>query len=298
MTIGLGIDAGGTALRWCLAARGGGLIARGDLPPVTGHIFTEEARQRAGAIIDALRGAVLTHGKPARVLAGITGLDAKSESADIYRRLLAHAFDLPLHDVDVDTDMVVAYRAAFTPGDGILIYSGTGSVGFHLAADGSHVRAGGRGVIIDDGGSGFWIAKEAVKALFRMEDRGPGNGFATVLGRHLAEGFGAATWDAARTYIYGGERGRVAGLVPHVASAARDGDPVALAIFEGAGRELADLADSLFARTSARHVVLTGGASFAHPALAEAFRDALAGRASIEHRVLDPAFAAATIAAH
>lgn len=297
MTTGLGIDAGGTALRWCLATRGGSIIARGELPPVTGHIFTEDARRRARTIIDALGIAVLAHDKPARVIAGITGLDATSESADVYRRMLATAFDLPLRDVEVDTDMVVAYRAAFAPSEGILVYSGTGSVGFHLAADGAQVRAGGRGVIIDDGGSGFWIAKEAVKALFRLEDRGPGSGFATPLGRHLADGFGAATWDAARTYIYGGERGRVASLVPHVASAARDGDAVALAIFGGAGRELAELANSLLARTDARNVVLTGGASFAHPALAAAFRDALAGRASIDHRTLDPALAAATIAA-
>lgn len=297
MTIGLGIDAGGTALRWCLAAREGGVIARGELPPISGHIFSDEAKSRASTIIEDMGAAVLPQGKPDRVFAGITGLDASSESANIYRRLFAARFGLDPRAITVDTDMVVAYRAAFAPGDGILIYSGTGSVGFHLASDGSHVRSGGRGVIIDDGGSGFWIAKEAVKALFRLEDRAPGSGFATALGRHLAVGFGAATWDAARTYIYGGERGRVAALVPHVASAAHDGDAAALTIFDRAGRELAELANSLFARTAARKVVLTGGASFAHPALAAAFRDALGEHASVEHRTLDPALAAATIAA-
>lgn len=297
MTLGLGIDAGGTALRWCLANRTGALIARGELPPISGHIFSVDACSRAQVIIEALRDVVTPHGAPARIFAGITGLDATSESADAYRRMFGVAFSLPTHAITVDTDMVVAYRAAFQPGDGILIYSGTGSVAFHLAVDGSHIRAGGRGVIIDDGGSGFWIAKEAVKALFRMEDRNPGSGFATPLGRHLAEGFGAPTWDAARTYIYSGERGRVAGLIPNIAAAARDGDDIALRIFTDAGSELALLAESLLARTTARSIVLTGGASFAHPALAVTFRAALDNIAVIDHRAVDPAHAAAVIAA-
>ena len=40
----LGIDAGGTAVRWAVCGRDGALVARGEAAPVTGHLFLPEAR--------------------------------------------------------------------------------------------------------------------------------------------------------------------------------------------------------------------------------------------------------------
>ena len=170
------------------------------------------------------------------MLAGITGLDQGADAAGFFRRQMADVFGIAQTNARAWNDMAIAYRAACTPGTGILVYSGTGSIACHVTAAGELIRVGGYGVIIDDAGSGFWIAKEALKALFRAEDRAPGSGWSTPLGRALAVEFGGATWDHARAFVYGGDRGRVASLAPAVARAASDGDNAALSVIESRGR--------------------------------------------------------------
>jgi glucosamine kinase len=296
-TIGLGLDAGGTATRWHLADVAGTTTATGGAGPLTGLIYGDAAKRAAGVTLDEIAMAVLAHGRPTHILAGITGLDEDTEAAHFFADALAARFALSSDAVRIENDMGIAYRAACAPGTGILVYSGTGSVACHVTRAGEHIRVGGRGVVIDDGGSGFWVAKEAIKALFRIEDRAPGAGWATPLGQALAESFGGATWDHARTFIYGGDRGRIATLARHVATAAHAGDGVATGVLEAAGRELADLASALVARLGPREAVLAGGTTRIHPSLVTAFAAALP--TGVPHRhatTLDPARAAALAA--
>ncbi len=296
--IGLGIDAGGTATRWHLVDGVGQTIAVGSVAPMTGLVFTEVAKNEASATLDHIRDAVQPHAAPTHILAGITGLEEASASAHFYTQALALRFRCAHDNVRIENDIGIAYRAACAPGTGILIYSGTGSVACHATASGEHIRVGGRGVMIDDGGSGFWIAKEAIKALFRQEDRAPGSGWSTLLGLSLAEAFGGASWDQARAFIYGGDRGRVAALAPKVAAAARAGDTVALGILKDAGAELADLAMSLLSRLGPREAILAGGTTSIHPALVEAFVAGLPTGTPHRHAEhLDPARTAALAAA-
>ncbi len=297
-TIGLGIDAGGTATRWHLADATGTTIASGMAAPMSGHVYTEAAQLSVLTTLQVIAAEATVHARPTRVLAGITGLDEATPAAAFFATAIGTTFGLAAAMVRIENDMGIAYRAACEPGTGILVYSGTGSVACHVTRAGEHVRVGGRGVIIDDGGSGFWIAKEAVKALFRAEDRAPGSGWSTPLGEALAAGFGGATWDHARTFIYGGERGRVAALAPNVAAAARNGDAVALGILTDAGQELADLVVSLVARLGPREAVLAGGTTTIHAALVEAFSAALPAGVTYRHALsLDAARAAARTAA-
>lgn len=296
--VGLGLDAGGTATRWHLADASGVALATGSAAPLTGHVYSDAARATAGSTLRAIAEAVRAHGTgPTHILAGITGLDEGTPSADFFTAALASVFALPPPAIRVENDMGIAYRAACAPGTGILVYSGTGSVACHVTAAGEHIRIGGRGFIIDDAGSGFWIAKEAARAVLRREDRAPGSGWATPLGTRLAEGFGGATWGHAREFVYGGDRGRIASLTPLVAAAATAGDDDACDILRAAGGELADLAAALVMRLGPREAVLAGGTTTIHPALLEAFAAALP--AGIPHRHalrLDPARAAAVAA--
>jgi glucosamine kinase len=296
--IGLGLDAGGTATRWHLVDAAGRTIATGSAAPLTGHVYTGSAQSAARATLDAIAAAVGTHAQPTHVLAGITGLDEGTDAARFFAAVIAQRFAVASGGVRIENDMGIAYRAACEPGTGILVYSGTGSVACHVTRAGEHIRVGGRGVIIDDGGSGFWIAKEAVKALFRAEDRAPGSGWSTPLGHALAQGVGGATWDHARSFIYSGERGRVAALAPNVASAAHEGDPVALDILRNAGTELAGLVAALVDRLGAREAIIAGGTTSIHPALVAAFAAALPPDVPHRHATtLDPARAAAIAAA-
>lgn len=295
--LALGIDAGGRAARWRLADPAGARVAEGESTAFNGHIFTDAARAATFATLGRLATAVLAVGRPGAVVAGITGLDADTPEAQAFSDEFARLFEIPAARIAVLNDMRIAYEAAFGgPGQGILVYSGTGSIGCHVDVEGRLIRVGGRGVMLDDGGSGFWIGKEALRHLFRAEDRAPGSGFASPLGRHLAGAIGGPTWDAARAFVYGGDRGRVGMLARAVADAAREGDAVALDVLSSAGRELAELALALTARIGTREVVLAGGATKLHPVLADAFRAALPRDTIVRHAAITPVEAAADMA--
>jgi N-acetylglucosamine kinase-like BadF-type ATPase len=297
-SIGLGIDVGGTATRWCLAsAAGGPVVASGSGPALSGHVYDEATRTHTTAALTALAAAVRSAGLPTAIMAGITGLDADTPQATFFQSALAAAFGLPMAKVVVDNDMGLAYRAAFALGTGILLYSGTGAVACHVTAEGRHVRAGGRGVVIDDAGSGHWIATQALRALFRREDRAPGSGWATDLGRHLAQGLGGADWDAARAMVYASDRGQIAALSRQVALAATEGDPDALAILDAAGGELARLALDLLLRLGPRDVILAGGTVHLHPSIPAAVRRMLPADITVRTDSLAPAEAGARAAA-
>lgn len=295
MTLGLGIDAGGTATRWVLMDPGGGTVARGEAPPLSGLIFTDAAMGLARTAMASLAASVRPHGNVAAVLAGITGTSSGSQQDGMMRAALAEAFDVAPAQVQVCDDLWIAHRARFAPGTGILVYCGTGSAAVYVRADGGMVRAGGHGYLIDDAGSGYAIARNAVRAVLVAEDAAPGSGWATPLGRTLAGAIGGATWDNARAYVYGGTRGSIAALAPAVAEAARAGDARAITVLRRAGRDLARLAGMLIRRLGPQPVTLAGGGVLLHPLIHQTMQAALARE--VDSEAIDAAAAAARIAA-
>jgi N-acetylglucosamine kinase-like BadF-type ATPase len=273
MTLGLGLDAGGGGTRWVLDD-GARVVARGSLAPLSGHVFSAEAEARARAIIADLAAAVLPHGGPAAVLAGITGTSQGSPEAARLAHLLGAALGTPTARIAVTDDIGILHRARFTPGEGILVYAGTGSAACHIRADGTMLHVGGLGSIIDDGGSGFAIARDALRAVLRLEEAAPGSGWSTPLGHELAQAVGGSEWHVVRAYVYGGDRGRMAALAPAVAAAARANDAEAVAALAQAARELARLARVLAARIGPQPVALAGGVRLLHPLV---LRDMAAG---------------------
>lgn len=271
----LGLDAGGTQTRWALADAAGRLHAEGTAPPLSGLMLLDDGGRAAlRAALDALAAALPPGLAPRRAWAGITGVDATLAPA--LAQALAAALRLGAAQVHVVSDIDLACRAAFAPGEGVLVYAGTGSVAAHRAADGSLHRAGGRGAVIDDAGGGHWLAREALCRVWRLEDAAPGQGLATPLGRALARAVGGADWAATRTFVYGASRGELGTLALAVAEAAREGDATARALLEQAGAELARLAQALHTRLGAALPVALAGRVWAlHPAIEAAFRAAL-----------------------
>lgn len=265
--LSLGIDAGGTATRWQLIDDNGVLVAEGQGRPMSGHLFNDAVRERSLSALSEIIADVLKAGRPGAACAGITGLTQGTEAAETYRGLLASGLELPTAKVLVVDDMWIAYHAAFEAGQGILVYCGTGSVGYHIDSSGAIVRAGGHGYIIDDGGSAFWIARAGVRHLMRDVDERGEVAWTTPLGQAFAKRFGGARWDLVRSTIYSGDRGSIAGLAPAVAEAAEAQDDVALSILTDAGAELARLAIVLASRVGPKPVVLVGGGFKLHPAV-------------------------------
>ena len=286
----LGIDAGGTAVRWAVCGRDGALVARGEAAPVTGHLFLPEARAGFEAFTGEL-GAAVADLRIGAAVAGITGLTGDSPEAEAARGLLSEALRLDPAVIEVQDDLWIGYRAVFQPGQGHLVYSGTGSVAMHMREDGSVFRVGGRGILIDDAGSAFAIGRGALNLVYRRIDRGEDPG---PLGEALFAAVGGESWNAVRAHVYGGGRTAVALLARAVAGAA-EADPAALAVLQEAGAELAVLARALIAREGPRDVVVLGRAAGLHPAILDAMREELPGVA-LRTEITDAALAAARLA--
>ncbi|WP_296942640.1 BadF/BadG/BcrA/BcrD ATPase family protein [uncultured Massilia sp.] len=272
--LGLGIDAGGTQTRWALAAPGGAVVAEGTVAGLSAlQMGSAHGREAVRATFAELAGAVLVHGVPARVEAGLTGFGGDSE---LLQRWLAELLHVRPDAVRLRSDMEIAYRASFAPGQGYLVYAGTGSIGAFIDAHGTFHRAGGRGVVLDDGGGGFWIAREALRHIWRLEDERPGAWQESPMARAVFDYVGGADWACSRQFIYGQERGAIGKLALAVAAAA-DQDPAAAVILRAAGAELARLARALLNRFGPRPVAVAGRATQLHPMIVEAMRAALPG---------------------
>ena len=292
--LGLGIDAGGTQTRWALAQPDGIIVAEGHVAGLSALQMSSAAgRQTVHAnFSDLVRGA-LSHGRPLRVRAGLTGFGGDGEQM---ARWLAELLAISPRAITLCNDIEIAYLDSFAPGEGYLVYAGTGSIGAWIDADGQFHRAGGRGVMLDDGGGGFWMAREALRHIWRREDEQPGAWRDSTMARAVFDHVGGSDWSWSRQFIYGQERGEVGKLALAVAATAAT-DPAALHILQEAGRELARIAHALEARFGARPVVLAGRAAGIHPAICEAMRATLPPTTLLIQTTGHAHYAAARIAA-
>lgn len=291
----LGVDAGGSSARWLLLDREGEPVAQGKVGPVSA-IDLDRDDSPALANLNALLGEVSAVARPHRVVAGVTGLDTGSPQARRLEAFLRERLELDEGAVTVLGDVVTAYLSAFEPGAGVLVYAGTGSVAVHVAHDGTLVRAGGHGYLIDDAGGGYWIGREALKRLLRAADVAgapPTGKLATAVFGAL----GGSDWPTVRAAVYGGGRARVAALTPAVSLAASRGDAVAHEVLAEAGRELARLATVVFGRLGqVMPVALAGGVAGAGPALTEPMERALPAGTVLTVSKAPPVAAAAELA--
>jgi N-acetylglucosamine kinase-like BadF-type ATPase len=286
----LGIDVGGGGARWALM-EDGAILQRGAAGSFNGHLFRPEVRAAAEAALAAIAAAT---GPVENVLAGVTGMTAPTPESVLLTDLITEI--LEARRVEAMSDTKLAYLCVFAPGEGILVYAGTGSAAAHVAVDGGLTLVGGKGVIIDDAGGGYWIATRALRSLLRREDAAPGSAWETPLGQAFARAVGGADWPSVRHAVYGGERGGIGRLAVAVAEAAAASDPSALGVLEAAGRELASFARAMETRIGRRlPVALAGGAARLHPAIFSCFAEALPG-VHARLATLDPAAGAALLA--
>ena len=276
--LALGIDAGGSGTRWILRAvaapgAAGEEVGHGRVGPLSGLAFLEppgaDARRQAESVVArlaeevgaALRAPAAAGAALSGVLVGVTGLSDGDDAARELSGLLSDRLGVPPQRVRVVNDMALAYRCAFEPGQGVLIYAGTGSLAVHVPVTGPMLRAGGHGYLIDDAGGGFWIGRHALRTVLRHADRrgAPAEG---PLADAVYGALGTRAWPEIRRRVYAGGRSEVAALVPAVRRALAAGDPDAARIVTGAGEELARLADVLLARLGGvMPVALAGGAA-------------------------------------
>ena len=290
--LALGIDAGGTETRWALASVSGGIVAEGQVAGFSALQARGLERPHVVARLADLAKEVLAVGQPLRAHAALTGFDGEGE---LLRTLVAAPLDLPSAAVTIGSDIEATYLDLFAPGEGYVVYSGTGSVAAFVDTEGKLHRIGGHGVTVDDAGGGFWIARRALRAVWRAEEENPGGWRSSPLAIEIFEAVGGSEWSHTRRYVYEGTRGDVGRLALAVARAA-DRDAVAADIFREAGAQLARLARVMVARHGPRPVALTGRAAGLHPLVARTMREELPPGTELELRSCRGHHAAAHLA--
>ena len=297
-TCGLGIDAGGTQTRWALAGTNGEIVASGHVGGMTALQMSSDAgRAQLKKNLDALAEAVLAVGKPQFVCAGITGSDGNP--AELVA-MIADSLGIASGGVMVRSDIEIACLDLYAPGKGYVVYAGTGSIAAFIDDSGKMHRAGGRGALLDDGGGGFWIAREALRHIWRTEDERPGSFRDSPLAREIFARIGGHDWAQSRQFVYGSTndiaRGEIGKLALAVAAAA-DTDPDARRILDAAGHELARLGRAMISRYGQRPITLAGRVAQLHPMIEQSMRAALPPGTDLTVRVSEAHIAAARIAA-
>lgn len=228
----LGIDGGATKTEFVLTDAVGNVMCRhfeGSCNPVD---IGMEAAQR---VLDTgIR--TVCKGVPMRkisMFAGISG-GISGNNKEILRDFFAK-FPFARFDNGSDAQLIVA--AGLGDEDGIAIIMGTGSVAF-VQKGGVTYRVGGLGYLFDNGGNGYCIGRDVIRAALTAED---GSGEETVLHRLATEKIGKASSMTALSDFYAlGKRG-IASYAPLAFAAADMGDRVAKKILRRNMNEIAAL---------------------------------------------------------
>lgn len=244
-----GVDGGGTRTTVECRSLDGTVLCREIFGPFNLNSIGEE---RFAALLEEIAGFLRKIGVCKALCIGAAGV-----SNPRVRELTARAMDGLCHWRLIG-DHEIALHGALSGGPGIALIAGTGSICCGKNERGGFVRAGGWGHLIDDGGSGYALGRDALSAVVRQWD---GRGEETVLSRLVPEFLRVDTPQELIAYIYGGDKSRIAALAPLVERAAETGDRIALAIYTKNGAALGELVLAAAKRLEmqAGEVALLGG---------------------------------------
>lgn len=136
-------------------------------------------------------------------------------------------------------DQEIALRGAMdTPG--IALIAGTGSIAFGKNAAGETARSGGYGHLIDDGGSGYALGRDALSAIVRALD---GRGEETSLTDAVFAQLDIHSLAEIVTFVYGKDtdKSKIAKVSLTAVECAGAGDVAALEILRKGAEELVQL---------------------------------------------------------
>jgi N-acetylglucosamine kinase-like BadF-type ATPase len=225
----IGVDAGGTRSRACLAVarpggevlgRGGGgpgnamSVARADL---TRHLTEAVAGAVAQALAvepDVRTRVVAAFGGFAGAAPGLGPERGDALAVSCLRDALA-ANGMTGVPVGVGGDTEVALAAApGAPADGLVLIAGTGAIASRLTGRRRAAVSDGHGWLLGDEGSGYWLGGHAVRAaLEALDGRGPWTALVPRVVAHYlgAEGTVAPGGDGGGPAGAGGDRSAGAG---------------------------------------------------------------------------------------
>ena len=174
-----------------------------------------------------------TSGTPIALCAGCAGVESGNRKTEL-KAILEKELNILIHVIN---DAELALFAAHGRGDGILIISGTGSIGYSRK-DGELRRVGGWGHLIGDEGSGWRIAMDAISAITDAHDRKEDE---STLKKEIFACLGISSMPELISFVYGATKRDIAALVPAVEKCAQAGNGTAQNILSRAGEQLAEM---------------------------------------------------------
>jgi len=244
----LGIDGGGTKTEFLLTDSVGNEIKRlflGNSNPVNQGIENTFTVLNEG-ITKICEGLDLGE---ISAFAGIAG-SKTGENQKFIRKFLS-GFGFALSDCGSDIDL--ALEAALKGENGTGVIMGTGIVAY--ARSGKKLyRTGGRGYMIDKGGSGFHFGSDALNSAFEFID---GRGGSEIILKLVEKKLGKSLEKSAAD-IYDGGAAYVAAFAPVVFEAYNLGDAAANAIIDRNAYEAAKIINGAKKNTDGKIVVCGG----------------------------------------
>ncbi len=207
-----------------------------------------EADRQLGSVFDRLgRDGIIA------ICAGAAGVDTPEQEDRLHALVQAQVPRAAVRIVH-DTHLILAAAGVE---HGIAVISGTGSVAWGRTPDGMTARAGGWGYLLGDEGSGYWVARQAVRHALRLADRGEQP---DVLSRRLAADCGLQGPVQLLDHFYATpERRYWAGQAGLVFELAENGDRVCADIVTQAGAALVGLVQTVGGRLGITGPVVLGG---------------------------------------
>lgn len=251
-----GIDGGGTKTAIVIVDAEGNEVTRGQSTTsnaaVVGH---ERAAEVLRTLIESTVGSIGAVLPITAVWCGLSGSDRPED-----HRHLRPSLELLTTDLRMTNDAELAL-GGLPDQVGIAIVSGTGSITFGQNADGKKARAGGWGHIFSDEGSGYDIARQALRAFAAQTD---GIGIPSTVTPRLMAHYQLQDPFTIINRIYDPQttKGDIASLSRIVVDEASKGDEVALRILDRTAEDLARFADAVARRLKLRNelsLALVGG---------------------------------------
>jgi len=180
------------------------------------------------------------------LLFALAGIDSQKDHDFIKEALTEILFDIKLEykSLVVENDAYSTLLGLTHSEPGVLVISGTGSIAYAHDGTGKVKRAGGWGHRSGDEGSGYWIGRQILKSIYRMED---GRNPTTLLQELVFEHLSIETIDELSNWHYGSSYSvdQVANLSYCLQLAYKQQDPVAIALFKRSSFELVTLAEAV-----------------------------------------------------
>lgn len=277
----VGVDAGGSTTRAVVCDLRGRRLGRGRAGGGNpGALGPRAAANLAAAVRRALEAAEDV--EPVGAVVGLAGVSALREPGP--RSAVEGALREAGVRPHITGDDVVAFAAGTAEADGCVLIAGTGAVAARIEGRRRIRTADGLGWQLGDEGSGFWIGRRAAKATVHRLAAGAEPGPLARAVRDQVLGTDPGAWpqapdELARAFaarLLGRAPLTLAGLAPLVGAAAREGDPVAVAIVEEAAARLVRTVGRVRAPGERSPVVLAGGVLTGSSAVREALTRRLA----------------------